>query len=103
MTFYVGHSGRENKNRRHYPISVERTWATKCWPERCHAYFLALTEVNENYPWGCLVYRVDVEPQLDFWRQLGWDMVENTLDEETEAGGVDGRRLVARKGILGDH
>ena len=30
-------------------------------------------------------------------------MVENTLDEETEAGGVDGRRMRARRGALGDH
>ena len=29
----------------------------------------------------------NLEPQLDFWRQLGREMVENTLDEETEAGG----------------
>ena len=62
-----------------------------------------LTEVNVNYLQGYLVDRVDVEPQSDFRRQLGWEMVENTLDEETEAGGVDGRRLRARKGALGDH
>ena len=30
-------------------------------------------------------------------------MVENTLDEETEAGGVHRRRLRARRGNLGDH
>ena len=44
---------------------------------------------------------VDVEPQLDFWSQLGWEMDENTLDEETEAGGAGGRQL--RRGTLGDH
>ena len=30
-------------------------------------------------------------------------MVENTVDEETEAGGVDGIRLRARRGALKDH
>ena len=78
-----------NSNRRHYPISVERNWATNYWPDRCHALLLALAEVNANYLRGYLVNGVDVEPQLDFRRQLGWEMVDNTLDEETEAGGID--------------
>ena len=30
-------------------------------------------------------------------------MVENILDEETDTKGVDGRRLRARRGTLGDH
>ena len=30
-------------------------------------------------------------------------MVENTFDEDTEAGGVDIRRLIARRGTLGEH
>ena len=46
----------------------------------------------------CLVEGVDVEPQLDFWRQLVWYLVHNTHDEETEAGGVDGRRLISSMG-----
>ena len=68
--FNYRHQVDENKNRRHYPISVERTWDTKYWPGQCHAYFFVLTEVNENYLRGYLVNRVDVEPQLDFWCQL---------------------------------
>ena len=34
-------------------------------------------------------------PQLDFRRQFGWEMVENTV--------VYRRRLRARRGTLGDH
>ena len=30
-------------------------------------------------------------------------MVDITLDEETEAGGVYGRRMRASRGVLGDH
>ena len=46
-----------------------------------------------------------MDPWLDFWRQLGWDIVDNTIDEETEAGGggVDQRQLVARRGTLRYH
>ena len=29
--------------------------------------------------WWYLVDGVDVDPQMNFWRQLGWDIVENTL------------------------
>ena len=50
-------------------------WATEYWPDRCHAYLLSLIEVNEKYLRGYLVDGVDVGPQLDFWRQLGWEMV----------------------------
>ena len=41
--------------------------------------------------------------ELGFCRHLGSDMVDNTLGEGTEAGGVDGIQLRARRGILGDH
>ena len=64
---------------------------------------MVLEEVNANYLRGHLVNGVDVEPQLDFKRQLGCEMVEKKLDEETEAGGVNGRRLRERRGYLGDH
>ena len=33
-----------------------------------------------------------MDTQLGFWHQLGCQMVENTLDEETDAGGVERRR-----------
>ena len=59
-------------NHRRYPISVERNWATNDCHECCHACLLAITEVNENYLWWYLVDGVNVEPQLDFWRQLLW-------------------------------
>ena len=81
------HQVDNNKNWRHYPILFDRNCATKYWPGRCHSYFLVLTEVNANYPRGYLVDRVYLDPQLDFWCQLVWEMVENTLYEETEAGG----------------
>ena len=44
-----------------------------------------------------------METQLEFWHQLGWDMVENTLGKDTEAGRVDERRLVAMMWVLGYH
>ena len=41
--------------------------------------------------------------ELNFQRHLGWYMVKNTLYEETEAGGVDGRQLRERRRTLRYH
>ena len=101
--FNYRHQVDDNNNWRHSPISVERTWSKKYWPNWCYAYFLALTEISQNYLWGYLVDGVDVEPQLNFLHQLRWEMVENILYEQTESGGVDGRRLRSRRGVLGDY
>ena len=79
--FKFRHQVEDNKSWHHYLISVERTWATKYMPNRCHAYFLALTKVNTNDPKWYLVNRVDMKHQLDFWRHLVWEMVENKPDE----------------------
>ena len=69
--FNYRHQVYDNNNRHHSPIPVEINWATRYWPDRFHAYFLALVEVNANYLRGYLVDVVDVEPQLDFQCQLG--------------------------------
>ena len=39
--------------------------------------------------------------ELDFRIYLGWEMVENILDGDTEAGGGDGRHIRAIRGFLG--
>ena len=70
--FFYRNQVEYKNNHRRYPISVERNWATNYCHECCHACLLALTEVNENYLWWYLVDGVNVEPQLDFWRQLLW-------------------------------
>ena len=44
-----------------------------------------------------------MEPLLCFWSQLGWDMVENTLDEDTEAGGGWWKIYEIKEGALGDY
>ena len=52
---------------------------------------------------GYLVNGVDADPQLDFWHQLGWKMVDKKIGEDTDDGGVDGIKLIGRRGTLGDH
>ena len=64
--FCYRHQVDNSNNCHNSPISVDMNWSTKYWPEYCHAYFLALEEVNANYLRGYLVDGVDVDPQLDF-------------------------------------
>ena len=47
--FLYWHEVYDNSNRRYAPISIEKTWATKYWPDRCFAWYLAVSEVNANY------------------------------------------------------
>jgi hypothetical protein len=46
LHFRYCHQVDDHNNRRHAPISVERTWATKFWPDRNFAWYLAVSEVN---------------------------------------------------------
>ena len=46
LHFRYRHQVDDQNNRRHAHISIERTWATKFWPDRNFAWYLAVTEVN---------------------------------------------------------
>ena len=46
LHFRYRHQVEDHKNRRHATISIEMTWATKFWPDRNFACYLAVTEVN---------------------------------------------------------
>ena len=47
--FLCQHQVEDKNNRRHAPISIEKNWATKYWPNRCFAWYLAISEVNANH------------------------------------------------------
>lgn len=80
--FRFRHQVDDHNNRRHQPISLERTWGTKFWPDRCFAHFLALTEVNVNLMQGYSEGKA-VMPQIEFRRKLAFQMLENTLDDDS--------------------
>ena len=44
--FRYRHIVDDHNNRRHSPISIETTWATKRWENRVFAFLLAVTEIN---------------------------------------------------------
>ena len=39
----------DNNNRRHVIILIEKTWATKYWPDRCFSCYLYVSEANVNH------------------------------------------------------
>ena len=51
MHYKFRHQVDYNNNRRHSPISVERTWATKFWGDINCTWYLATSEVNTNLAW----------------------------------------------------
>ena len=84
----------DHNNRRHNPIGIEETWATKRWPIRVFSFIIAVTEVNayrmkeylrENYN----------APQLHFRRALACLCLENNLDaaDGPQAASTRARRV----------
>ena len=52
MHYKFRHQVDDNNNRRHSPISVDRTWATKFWEDRNCAWYIATSEVKTNLALG---------------------------------------------------
>ena len=75
--FKYRHQIDDHNNRRHSPISIEKTWATKFWPDRNFAWFLAVTEVNANLARG--YFGGETLPQIEFRKKLAWEMMNNAL------------------------
>ena len=62
---YIYHVYNHN-NRRHMPIFLERTRATKLWPDRNFAWYLAVSEVNTALVSGHFQSYGVVQPSLYF-------------------------------------
>lgn len=66
----------DNNNRRQSPISIERTWDTKYWPNRIFAFLLAVTEVNVNLIL-MNIYNSEATEQLVFRKLLAQELINN--------------------------
>ena len=73
--FLNRHQVDENNNRRHAPISIEKTWATKYWPDRCFSWYLAVSEVNVNYARPYFQDSSYALPNLEFRRRLAKEIL----------------------------
>ena len=64
------------------PNFLERTWATKFWPDHNFAWYLSMTEVNTDLAPGHFKNDGVVQPSLDFWRSLSIECLENKIGVE---------------------
>ena len=61
--------------RRHVHKHIDRTWATKYWPDICFAWYLAVSEVNTNYARAYFQDSNDAPPSLisgEDWQMSSW-------------------------------
>ena len=68
LHFRYRHHVDDHNNKRHTPISIESTWATKFWPDRSFAWYLAVTEVNKALADGHFHKGGKLIPTLKFRR-----------------------------------
>jgi Transposase IS4 len=95
--FKYRHQIDDHNNRRHSPISIEKIWATKFWPDRNFAWFLAVTEVNTNLARGYFGGGETLS-QLDFRKKLALEMMNSAMTTATVGEGDSSpRNLRLRK------
>ena len=93
MHYKFRHQVDDNNNRRHLPISVERTWATKFWDDRNCACCLATSEVNTNLAWEKFRKDGRVDATLNFRRKLAHECLVNLIGVDKENEDVGSRPL----------
>ena len=104
MHYKFRHQVDDNNNRRHSPISVERTWATKFCEYRNCSWYLATSEVNTNLAWGYFRREGKVDATLDFWRKLADECLVSSIEVNKDNKDVVSRPLrTCRMPKIGTH
>jgi Transposase IS4 len=89
--------------KRHAPISLETTWATKQWPNRVFSFLLAVTEVN-CFLVSKYFYNQEYENMIDFRQKFADALINNGYDMVSEKTIAEfGVRRSKRKGNGEDH
>ena len=85
--FLYQHQVDDNNKRMYAPISIEKTWATKYWPDRSFAWYLDVSEVNANYAQAYFQDSSNALPQFEFRRRLEKEILKNIIGRYGNAGG----------------
>lgn len=89
--YHYRHAVDDHNNRRHAPVSIEKTWTTNWWPHRVFAFILlAITEVNVMKAWVNILGNPDNQT-LHFRKILAEQLVNNPYLAEESA--EDARQL----------
>ena len=83
--FKFRHSVDDHNAKRHSPICLEYTWATKYWPHRPFSFLLAISEVNTNLAEAHFVRHAEARPQLQFRKLLAKDLIDNPYLAEEQS------------------
>ena len=75
LNFRYRHRVDDHNNIIHAYISIESTWATKYWPNRNFAWYLAVTEVNTALADGHFRQDGKLVPTLQFRSNLAHEMM----------------------------
>jgi Transposase IS4 len=91
--------------KRHAPISLETTWATKSWIHRVFAFLLAITEVNVFLAWKYFNNDPDKEYEgmLDFRKAFAEKLIYNDYLVKEAQASPESRRRSKRKTGTDDH
>ena len=75
LHFRYRHQVDDHNNIIHATISLERTWATKFWPDKNSTWYLAVTEVNTSLEYGHILKGGKLIPTLQFRSKLAHEMM----------------------------
>ena len=64
------------------PVSLDRTWENKLWPDHNSSWYLVVSEFNTALVSGYFQNNGVVQPSLDFWRALAIYFLENKIGVE---------------------
>ncbi len=68
-------------NRRHDPIGLDSSWATKSWEQRQFTFFLSIAEVNALIS-QARGRKCPAAPTLTFWKKSAQQMINNRLSDD---------------------
>jgi hypothetical protein len=73
----------DHNAKRHSPISLEKVWGTKWWPNRVFAFLLAITEVNCRLAMISF-YSAESMSTLEFRKDFAEALIKNSYLAEEE-------------------
>ena len=69
----------DHNNQRHAPISLDKTWATKLWPNRNFSWYLSVSEFHTALVSGHFQNDGVVQPSLKFRRASEIERLDNAI------------------------
>lgn len=92
----------DHNARRHSPISLEETWATKRWANRVFAFLLSITEINIMLA-ATFFYGKKKTATLDFRKEFSKELIYNKYVTQEQREEQESRRRSQRLALNVEH